>query len=564
MRLLRRAKLPHDNERDPYIDSVYTCRGTMIEFVSFTGPHVGQDVETRKRVRSQAMRDYRKRQRQNRPVESHCEDEPVQETKFVFVKCSSDVPPLTSAPCQPQPTSQSRARRTRIKLSNITKASISRSSEIEDGHESLLTSRESCLVDPYALSSLPQINAMERYDLHYFHQVVMKDIAGLVYVGFWDNLMPRLCQSEAVVRQAVIALSRTHAELAYNGSLRHPTTVRDTFPSSQSTASALEASKALRTYIEKSSSPSYELVLTCSIIFHAQEFLRGAEKNGLCHLENALAMFEAWKQRRRQYTSGSEEGFDEIATVLARLDLSATVADDYRVPVFQYDHEDLPVAPRLTDAHDAHYQLMKIGTPAWSFLIRNKHWRDVPIGLVPEKIVGEQRLYLRQFRLWSVAADQLEWDISARKGNKASHADTWERERRVAEVSLIATRMHHWCSKRMLEEGLQNEQCPRPFDRNPHKLLRYARSIIESVDAAENGVETCRRMSFSPEISVCGILFLLAHRTTDPGLRIEALRLARYFNRIEGARDIITAFERWASMPEPKPGFPYMLGEPGF
>jgi hypothetical protein len=116
----------------------------------------------------------------------------------------------------------------------------------------------------------------------------------------------------------------------------------------------------------------------------------------------------------------------------------------------------------------------------------------------------------------------------------------------------------------MMEEALQDPERMRPFDRNPQEVLGYARSIIEYTDAAEDGTEMCRRMSFSPEIGICSILFLLAHRTTDPSLRTEALQLARYFNRLEGARDLISAFERWTLLPEPKPGFPYMFGEPGF
>jgi hypothetical protein len=385
----------------------------MIEFVSFTSPHVQQDEETRKRVRSQAMRDYRKRQRQNRPAESFRSVEPVQETKFVFVKCTAGVQQRMDTSQQQLPTSQLHAYGTQTTSTEADHAPVSEPTEPEDARNLSMTSRKSCLVDPYSLSSLPQVNQTERHDLHYFHQVVMKDIAGLVCVGFWDEFLPRICQSEDVVRQAVVALSRTHANLAYDRSPRNSPTLRDRLPSSQSSASALKASKALRTYIEESSSPSYELVLTCSIIFHASELLQGAEQNALCHLNNGLSVFKAWKQQRHQHSSANEEGFEEIATVLARLDLSATVADDDRVPVFEYDHEDLltmdlSIPPRLADAHDAHYQLMRVGTPSWAFLIRNKHWRNVPIGLVPENIVAEQRLYLRQFRLWSVAADHNE------------------------------------------------------------------------------------------------------------------------------------------------------------
>ena len=524
----------------------------MVEFVSFTGPHVGQDPETRKRVRSQAMRAYRKRQRESKTAEPDSPDEGEQEKSLVlhWKTCTAEA-------------WESLGARHRLKTSK------------SHDHNSLSTDlavRESQKVIPYSISPLPQVNTRERYDLHYFHSVVMNDIAGLVYVGFWDDFMPRLCQSEKVVRQAVAALSRAHADLAYSGKLRHPQTSRDRVSSSQISASSLRASKALRMYIEESSSPSYELVLTCNIIFHALELLSGSEENALVHLKNGIAMFKAWKRQRQRTLPGSDDGFDEIGTVLGRLDLSATIADDDRIPIFEFDRDqvsspsftDFPFRTRLTSVRDAHYELMTIATPAWAFLIRNKCWRDVSIDLVPEHVVKEQRLFLLKYHAWTVAADQLEREISTRRRDESLSAEAWEREQRAAKISLLATWIHHWCCKRMLEECLRDPERMRPFDRNPRQVLRYAQSIIEYTDATEDVTETCRRMSFSPEIGICSILFLLAHRTTDPALRTEALHLARYFNRLEGARDLISAFERWTLLPDPKPGFPYMFGEPGF
>lgn len=542
----------------------------MIEFVSFAGPHVEQDLETRRRIRSRAMRDYRHRQRQSRIANLDCDIEPGQKKtcKPDQTKSVSKTQQGSSA-CLQRRTSRSHAHENSMETtSKLTGSAIEHLDKVAD---SRLVLHQTSRAIPYSISSLPHIDTLERYDMHYFHHVVMKDIAGLVCVGFWDEFMPRLCHSEDVARQAIVALSRTHADLAYNGSLRHPPSSRDRLSSSQTSASYLKASKALRTHIEESSSPSYELVLTCSIIFHALELLQGSEENAACHLENGLAMFKAWKRQRDRASMKKEEGFDEIATVLARLDLSATIADDNRVPVFEYDHDeflassvtDLNAQTRLTSAHDAHYQLMKVGTPAWAFLVRNRHWRDVPIELVPDRVIQERGLYLLEYRAWSVAADRLEWDMSTRSQDESADADVWERNQRVSKVSLIATRMHHWCSKRMLEEGLQDEQGLRPFERNPHKVLRYARAIIEHTKAEEAETDMSRRMSFSPEIGICGILFLLAHRTTSPSIRGEALDLARHFNRLEGARDLISAFQRWTLLPVPKPTFPYMLGEPG-
>jgi hypothetical protein len=38
----------------------------MLEFVHFTGAEAGKDSQTRRKVRSQAMRDFRRRQREER------------------------------------------------------------------------------------------------------------------------------------------------------------------------------------------------------------------------------------------------------------------------------------------------------------------------------------------------------------------------------------------------------------------------------------------------------------------------------------------------------------------
>lgn len=87
--------------------------------------------------------------------------------------------------------------------------------------------------------------------------------------------------------------------------------------------------------------PSYEIVVTCSIIFHAVKLLQSAEENALCHLNNGLAIFNAWKQQREGDSLDSDKPFDQIATVLGRLDLSATIADKDRIPVSEHNRDEL-------------------------------------------------------------------------------------------------------------------------------------------------------------------------------------------------------------------------------
>ena len=156
----------------------------MVEFVSFTGPNVGQDLETRKRVRSQAMRAYRKRQRESKTAEPDSPDEVEQEKNLVlhWNNCTAD-------------TWETLAARHQLRTSP------------SHDHNSLSTElavREAHKVIPYSMSSLPQVDTLERYDLDYFHSVVMKDIAGLVYVGFWDDFMRKTTAPSHFEGQAVI------------------------------------------------------------------------------------------------------------------------------------------------------------------------------------------------------------------------------------------------------------------------------------------------------------------------------------------------------------------------
>jgi hypothetical protein len=100
--------------------------------------------------------------------------------------------------------------------------------------------------------------------------------------------------------------------------------------------SEIKASNALRKYMEKPTTPSHELVLTCSVMLYTLESILGRETSASLHLENGLRMFKAWQERRKHYGSRASETFDSLSTAFARLDLSATIADDRRLPIFEY------------------------------------------------------------------------------------------------------------------------------------------------------------------------------------------------------------------------------------
>lgn len=415
----------------------------------------------------------------------------------------------------------------------------------------------------HSISLLPSSSAHDQEALQYFQRVVVKDISGIVAIGFWERLVPLMCQMEDAARQAAIALSQAHME-----ALERASFPQRAFSGLSSLQSEIKASQALRSYIEKPTAPSHELVLTCSIMLHTLESMLGRRTSALLHLENGLRMFKTWQQEKKYAASKVNEETHALSTAFARLDLSATIFDDDRVPSFEYDDEVTPSLPDLhllpymtfTNSRDVHHQLMRIGTPAWDFLIRNKKWRRVDAHLVPIDVIEEQQMHRNRYRAWSMSMDLYESRL-LRYNPPATRSQ--RNDRRAELMSLLATRMHHWCAKRMLDESLPKENLGNVWDRNPHKLLRYAKAILEYTDEIKRESGHTGQSSFSPEIGICGILLCLAHRTALPNIRSEALGLAQSFDRKEGAQDLCGAFTSWAKLPHPRPPFIFMLDGPG-
>lgn len=298
----------------------------------------------------------------------------------------------------------------------------------------------------------------------------------------------------------------------------------------------LRANQALRTYLEGNKSPSHELVLTCNVISCAIESMLGRETDVNILLENGLKMFKSWQKERKQTGAKSNEMYESLEAAFARLDLSATIADHSRMPLFEYDdgfnpssHDECVHHMSITDANDAHHKLLRIATPAWAFIVRNQEWRLEPARCVPPRIIEEQLLHQRRYSAWSTAMGMFECDRQSQPDFPVTESD------RCAEAfSLLATRIHHWCAKRMLEESIPRDDDVCIWDLNPLKAFRYAKAIVAYMDEI-------RRISGN-----------LGHTSFGPELGIE-----------EGARDLRGAFESWLQLPHPRPTFTIMLGEAG-
>jgi hypothetical protein len=617
----------------------------MREFVVYAGPDAGQDVHTRRKVRSQAMRDFRRRQRTENMIASraqgidheHCDGRAKQNARQIERRTTSELDqPDSATPMSNDDTwGLTTGERTLLPKSPSHGSSIAASSAIPAFHTlvdhdfdvpgsnlpsntgtllavqpsaqgqqicpNCLSHNDDCSIctlprilaiqngqesdkptpscddttdlgitsmSLYSMSSLTSCDAREQSALQYFQCVVAKDVSGIVAVGFWERLVPRMCQMEDAARQAAIALSEVHLMQTTGGSFSGRTSSQGHLGLLSNLESEIKASNALRRYIEDSTSPSHELVLTCSVMLYTLESILGRETSASLHLENGLKMFKAWQERRKHSGSKVSETSDSLSTAFARLDLSATIADDDRLPVFEYDDglfpmmSDQTLAPQMsfTSSHEAHHQLMRIGTPAWAFMMRNQHWRKTYARFVPKELIEEQRMHMSRYRNWSMIMDMYE---AGRMCYGAAERNTSEHDRRAEVMSLLATRMHHWCAKRLLEESIRNEQDFCVWDRSPQKLLRYAKAIFGYTEEvrAEKGHQG--QTSFSPEIGISGILLCLAHRTALPHIRSEALELAQRFGRKEGARDFCSAFTAWTQLPYPRPKFTFMMGEPG-
>jgi hypothetical protein len=616
----------------------------MREFVLYTGPDAGHDVHTRKKVRSQAMRDFRRRQRIENIVayraqgmiNEHCDGTAKQNThqgerraisemewsclvplspttdtwaltgdntllpelppRSSSTVASSDIPTFltladydfnvpdstpassTGEPLAAQPSAQGQQLCSKCLSHNDDYSifTLPKSLAIQDIQESekstpscnSTTSLGMANTPLYSMSSLASCDAIEQRALQYFQCVVAKDVSGIVAVGFWEYLVPRMCQMEDAARQAAIALSQVHLMQTTGRSFSSHTSSHGRLGLLSNLESEIKASNALRTYIEKSTSPSHELVLTCSVMLYTLESILGRENSARLHLENGLRMFRAWQEKRKHSGTKGSETSDSLSTAFARLDLSATIADSDRLPIFEYEDglfpmmSDQTLAPQMsfTSSHEAHHQLMRIGTPAWDFMMRNQHWRNVHALFVPKELIEEQRMHMSRYSAWSMIMDMYEAD---RMCYGAANGRTSEHDRRAEVMSLLATRMHHWCAKRLLEESIRNEQDICVWDRSPQKLLRYAKAILGYTEEvrAEKGHQG--QTSFSPEIGISGILLCLAHRTALPHIRSEALELAQRFDRKEGARDLCGAFTAWTQSPSPRPEFTFMMGQPG-
>jgi hypothetical protein len=208
----------------------------------------------------------------------------------------------------------------------------------------------------------------------------------------------------------------------------------------------------------------------------------------------------------------------------------------------------------FTNPHDAHFQLNRISTPACTFVMKNHQWRGKYAQSLPDGLVEEHRMLLKQYRAWDMAMSiyESDWLHSSKSKNRRAEA-----------MSLTTTRIVHWSAEKVIQEFIRSDDDISPWDRSYPKILDYTSDLIDQVEQARLADGYLGHTSFSPEVAARGFLLMLAHRTALPHIRAEALRIAQRFGQKEGAFDLCGAFIEWTKLPVPRPPFPFLLGEPG-
>lgn len=403
----------------------------------------------------------------------------------------------------------------------------------------------------------------ERKALHYFFSYASWDVSGLTAVGFWDRLVPCMCQRESVVRNSVIAFSLAH----YTHAIAGKPAVMGRLgrkPDHDIITSYLKASKALRRYIEREKAPSRIVVLACCIIFHTIEALLGQPRNAMVHLTKSLDILRTWqayRQERNVVDLEFSEYVNDLLPVLARLDLSATITHVGRLPelssVVADEHEN-PVSPRslttglpFQSALDAHNRLLRYSLPFWKYLAGNLRFRDVDMKTVPSTVL-EQRSRLQ------LACG--EWQELMGK-YELEHPDMTQD--RPTRLSMLVSKAHNIVSTKLLGESLPDRKSTDLWAEDQEELLRVCEEVLRLREAEKQAQGFDKYGSFSPEVGIVGVSLLLAHRTSSPLVRQRAVELAIKHNRHEGVSDLCEEFLAWVSLPAPRPHLVLLYSGPG-
>ncbi|KAI9739964.1 MAG: hypothetical protein M1818_005020 [Claussenomyces sp. TS43310] len=383
----------------------------------------------------------------------------------------------------------------------------------------------------------------ERQMLHYFCVEAAADLTGFSYSDFWERTVLQSSYDEPVVRQALIALSSAHLEYGRKAqNIGEGTDDLDVDP--EPLIQYNKAIRKLRRYMTSKDQPSIHVTFTCCALFFCFENTRGHYDNALQHLRNGVMILREARATPTASTSayGSSLGdIDELAHVLARMDLQATLFDDSRTPLLDLTTPEeragtTPCIPRniFFNLGEAQKTLDKLQNQLLRFLTLNNDFKFTQQDQLPAFIVQEKMELEEQYYRWSIAME----GFMRQKQGDASEGMQLSQKKRFREGAMLL-RLHHATMQMLLLANFPENNdiwgaSPNLYAEN---ILHLSEALISNTKVCSSPAATDAVRSFSSEMGVVVPLSMLAVKCRDVQICSRAVSLLAASKRREGLVD---------------------------
>ena len=394
----------------------------------------------------------------------------------------------------------------------------------------------------------------DRQLVHYFCIEAVPNFRGNLSLDFefWGQSVLQSMHEDAVVRQAIVAYSSSHADYVLGNSIVTQNTGQA--DKDQDTLRLYnKALSRLREYMATTPQPSLRTVLMCCILFYCFESTRADYDAALEHLQTGIRIIQEAKSGRSQSLDGATPLADDIemlARVFSRLDIQASMFNFSRMPslgVISADERAGNSAllsktsvwgplnlntsasnPSVSEGNswsvgDATHMLNKLGHWLISFLALNNSFKSVSIAELPAQLVAEKSEILWQFQNYSGILEEL-----------LQQNDSLSRAHHYAILSIL--KLSHRSTQMLLKASFPEDlrvfgACPNPA---AEEVLDLAQSLL---DRSFQSNFTLSKHALPLQLSIVGPIAMLALKCSDIGICERTLAQLVSLNKPEGLID---------------------------
>ncbi|PYI25030.1 hypothetical protein BP00DRAFT_499800 [Aspergillus indologenus CBS 114.80] len=248
----------------------------------------------------------------------------------------------------------------------------------------------------------------DRQLLHFYCCQAAEGLSSFSDTTLWTRLILQRCHTQPIVRNALVTLSALYQDYhSHSGQLTSEEGEGDSRPRQRPSPRGLRliarSHRQLRTHLS-SPQASYEVALICGVLFYAFESLIGQAGNAIQHLDQALILFQRYRDHPPppQTACGvAEDILPHLGALLARLDIQASIYDDSR-PLVLVSHEPIPAPPiRHVSGDPNNYPetiLVSLQARLLRHLLVHLPNKDVPLINLPLEICQERLALDAEFR----------------------------------------------------------------------------------------------------------------------------------------------------------------------